>query len=167
MTIEIEAVDIRIMLNDLMDVFRSRAVPDEASLDVNCPADIGEMAADRRRLRQALYNLVSNALQFTPPEGNVEITAWREETDVLFKISDSGVGIAPEDQDRVFEKFERTSSGGRAGGAGLGLSLVKSIIELHGGSVTIYSQGEPGTSITCRIPDTPVHESSITAITDA
>jgi signal transduction histidine kinase len=167
MAIEIEAVDIRGMLNDLVDVFRSRAVPDEASLDVNCPVGIGDMAADRRRLRQALYNLVSNALQFTPSDGKVEISAWREDTEILFQISDSGVGIEPEDQDRVFEKFERTSRGGREGDAGLGLLLVKSIIEFHGGSVTIYSQGERGTSITCRIPDSPPVANSPTEITGA
>ncbi|MBL4719991.1 MAG: PAS-domain containing protein, partial [Alphaproteobacteria bacterium] len=156
MTMEMEPVDVKAMLNDLVDVFQKRAVPDDAPLEIDCPADIGEISADLRRLRQALYNLVSNALQFTPPDGKVNISAWREDDDMLFCISDSGVDIAPEDHDRIFEKFERTSRGGRQGGAGLGLALVKSIVELHGGEVVVSSGQGRGTQITCRVPSSGV-----------
>jgi signal transduction histidine kinase len=155
MTLEMAPVDIREMLDGLLESFQSRAIPDDAALNVFCPVGIGEMIADVKRLRQALYNLVANALRFTPSDGQVTISVRREGQDILFLVTDSGIGIAAEDHERVFEKFERTERGGRDIGVGLGLPLVRSLIDLHGGCVEIVSSDRTGTNVECRVPVTP------------
>src|SRR5207247_7752686 len=124
-----------------------------------CPSDIGGISGDERRLKQALFNLISNALKFTPGGGAVRVEArtagagnGSDSDDLILSVADTGVGIPAEDQQRVFEKFERGQPHARESGAGLGLSLVKNLIELHGGSVTIDSQPGSGTAILCRLP---------------
>ena len=110
------------------------------------------MLGDPRRLKQALFNLVSNAFNFTPDQGRVTLSAARaqDEDSVLLSVSDTGVGIPQEDQDNVFHKFVRGQP--RKTGAGLGLSLVKSLIELHGGWVELDSAPDRGTRVTCHLP---------------
>ncbi len=108
--------------------------------------------ADERRLKQALFNLVSNAVKFTPAGGSVRLEARIDDGDLILAVTDTGVGIPAADQQRVFEKFERGNPYSREAGAGLGLSLVKSLIELHGGSVSIASEPGSGTTILCRLP---------------
>jgi len=126
------------------------------TVSVECPADIGAINADPRRLKQALYNLVSNALKFTPPGGRITLSADRADGAVRLAVTDTGIGIAPEHQARVFEKFARIDYGRREGGVGLGLSLVKSLIELHGGKVELESAPDSGTRISCRLPAGPL-----------
>ena len=141
------------MLQAVLTLTRERARNQELELSLDCPSDIGAVAADERRLKQALFNLVSNALKFTPSGGTVTLRARREPDGVALAVSDTGVGVAPEDQRRIFEKFERGSGReARQAGAGLGLALVKSFIELHGGSVELKSRPGAGTTVTCRIP---------------
>jgi signal transduction histidine kinase len=108
--------------------------------------------ADEKRLRQALFNLMSNAIKFTPANGSVSLTARRVKSEVGISVTDTGIGIEAEQLKRVFEKFERGQSGTRSTGAGLGLSLVKSFIELHGGRVEIESVPQQGTTVTCWLP---------------
>jgi signal transduction histidine kinase len=111
------------------------------------------IAGDERRLKQALCNLVSNALKFTPTGGRVSLSAELDGAWILLKVADNGVGIPAADRDRVFREFERgTDAEARRMGAGLGLSLVKRIVELHGGSVALESEHGVGTKVTCRLP---------------
>jgi signal transduction histidine kinase len=119
---------------------------------VDCPDDIGSLRADSVRLRQALFNLVSNAIQFTPAGGTITLAARRGADDMQITVSDTGIGIPPEDQERVFNKFERGDPNARESGTGLGLALVKSLIELHGGTVQLHSAPGEGTIASCRIP---------------
>jgi signal transduction histidine kinase len=137
------------MLRTVLSLTSERARSRDLQINLRCPPDIGVIEADERRLKQALFNLISNGIKFTPPGGAITIAAERREDTLLLSVADTGIGIAPAEQDRVFEKFER---GVRRPGAGLGLSLVKSLIELHGGSVTIESASGCGTRITCRLP---------------
>ena len=116
--------------------------------------DIGAQTADELRLKQALFNLLSNAVKYTPEGGRVTLGARRREDGVELSVADTGVGIADADKGRIFESFER-GGGGRQSGAGLGLSLVKRLIELHGGRVTLVSKTGEGTCVTCFIPETP------------
>ena len=109
-------------------------------------------------MTQVLFNLVSNAIKFTPPGGSITLGARRNQSDVVFYVSDTGVGIPKDEQVRVFEKFERGSgaAGPQSGvGAGLGLSLVKSLVELHGGDVQLESSADEGTSVFCHLPMEP------------
>jgi signal transduction histidine kinase len=112
---------------------------------------IGAVIADERRLKQALFNLISNSIKFTPEGGQVVVSARRVDEVAEFSVADTGVGIAPEDQTRVFDKFVRVGTG-RQGGVGLGLALVHSLIGLHGGSISLSSEPGKGTTVVCRIP---------------
>ena len=151
--LETRSVNIHGLMSGVMNLARERARSRGLHLEFDCPADIGSLAGDEKRLKQALFNLVSNALKFTPSGGTVTLRARRERDGVALMVSDTGVGVAPEDQRRIFEKFERGSGReARQAGAGLGLALVKSFIELHGGSVELKSRPGAGTTVTCRIP---------------
>ncbi|HEY5597804.1 MAG TPA: ATP-binding protein, partial [Kiloniellales bacterium] len=152
MRLDLAPVDIRALLENLQTVSHERAYNRNLSLKVSCPEDVGTLMADGRRLRQALYNLLSNAFKYTTEGGIVTVSAGRDDSEVLLTVSDTGTGMRAEDVARVFGKFERGSGQGRQGGAGLGLSLVKSLIELHGGWVELDSAPEKGTRVTCHIP---------------
>jgi signal transduction histidine kinase len=137
------------MLHSVLTLTRERARSCDLELDLRCPPEIGVIEGDERRLKQALFNLISNAVKFTPPGGAIRLEAARCEDALLLTVADTGVGIPPAERARVFEKFER---GVRQSGAGLGLSLVKSLIELHDGTVVIEAAAGQGTRITCRLP---------------
>jgi signal transduction histidine kinase/PAS domain-containing protein len=160
MTLETARVDIHDMLEGLLTLTRERARNQSLDLALHCPADIGDIEADERRLKQALFNLLSNAIKFTPPGGSIRLEAERDGDDMVLSVADTGVGIPMADQARVFEKFERGDPALTQTGAGLGLSLVKSLIELHGGTVTIESRPDHGTIVRCHLPigpnDTPI-----------
>jgi len=149
MVLETGRIDVCAMLQAVLSLTRERARSCDLELDLRCPPEIGVIDGDERRLKQALFNLISNAVKFTPPGGAIRVEAARREDTLLLTVADTGVGIPPADQARVFETFER---GLRRSGAGLGLALVKSLIELHGGTIVIESASGQGTRITCRLP---------------
>jgi PAS domain S-box-containing protein len=149
MALETGRIDVSEMLQCVLTLTRERARKQDLELDLCYPPEIGAIEGDERRLKQALFNLISNAIKFTPAGGAIRLEAARDEEALLLTVADTGVGIPLEDQTGVFEKFER---GVRQSGAGLGLSLVKSLIELHNGTVVIESASGQGTSITCRLP---------------
>lgn len=158
MELERTQFDAHEMINGAATLHRQRARAAELKLVVDCPKDFGQIFSDERRLTQVLFNLVSNAIKFTPPGGSITLGARRNQSDVVFYVSDTGVGIPKDEQVRVFEKFERGSgaAGPQSGvGAGLGLSLVKSLVELHGGDVQLESSADEGTSVFCHLPMEP------------
>jgi signal transduction histidine kinase len=104
-------------------------------------------------VRQVLYNLVSNAVGFSKPGDTILITAWRELGFMKFSVEDQGVGVPKEQQARVFERFESRSQGSNHRGAGLGLSIVKSLVDLHGGTVTFESEPGHGTKVVAAFPE--------------
>ena len=153
--------DIHAMMAGVFSLNRERARVKEQKLVLECAPDIGSMYADERRLKQVLFNLTSNAIKFTPEQGVIRLEAVRDGDDVVFSVVDTGVGIHVDEQERVLEKFERGNRprGRQSGvGAGLGLSLVKSFVELHGGELELSSEPDSGTSIRCRLPSLPRSE---------
>ena len=156
MALETGRVEVRDMLEAVMTLIRERARTRELTVTMSCPAEIGAIEADERRLKQALFNLLSNAIKFTPAGGSVRLEArladQAEGGDLILAVADTGMGIAAEDQRRVLEKFERGNPFARESGAGLGLALVKSLIELHGGTLAIESEPGVGTTILCQLP---------------
>jgi len=152
MALDLQDVEIGALMNGLVEVATERADQAGLTIIVDCPDDIGSLRADSVRLRQALFNLVSNAIQFTPAGGTITLAARRGADDMQITVSDTGIGIPPEDQERVFNKFERGDPNARESGTGLGLALVKSLIELHGGTVQLHSAPGEGTIASCRIP---------------
>jgi signal transduction histidine kinase len=150
--LDLQPTDIHSLLDSIFTLGRERAHSRNIELKLVCDDEAGELLADGRRLRQALFNLLSNALKFTKEGGVVTISAKRLPDEVLLVVSDTGIGIPEEDRERVFGKFERGSLETRHSGAGLGLSLVKSLIELHGGRVELDSRVGGGTRVTCHVP---------------
>jgi signal transduction histidine kinase len=152
LALERAPVDVHALLANILALSRERARRLDITLEFDCATDIGTVVLDERRIRQAMFNLVSNAIKLTPAGGTVALAAQRDGGDIVFSVSDTGIGIAPEHHARVFEKFERGDRASRQAGAGLGLSLVKSFIELHGGRVELESAPAHGTRISCRLP---------------
>ena len=147
--------DLTPFMESVASLAREQARPKQIAVTVACPPDIGDIVADERRLKQVLFNLVSNAVQFTPPNGQVGISTTRagEAGNVIeFCVADTGPGIPTEESAVVFEAFRKGSTSGHGSGPGLGLSLVRSFVNLHGGSVSLDDESGPGTSVICRIP---------------
>lgn len=119
------------------------------------PQNTGPFLADAQRLRQILMNLISNSLKYTPAGGHIWVFAESDDQSVTVVVHDDGVGIAQEDQSRVLNAFERRPQGREDKGAGLGLTLVKSFVELHGGKLAIDSEPGAGTTIRCHLPRDP------------
>jgi signal transduction histidine kinase len=160
MTLETQEVDIHAMMSSVLALSRERARNKNLALNFDCPADIGTLKGDERRLRQALFNLISNAINFTPGGGSVTLSARRSDGGVALAVIDTGVGVPQKDQARIFEKFERGNPTARQSGPGLGLSLVKSFIELHGGRIELTSSPGSGTTVTCYLAASPLELAS-------
>ena len=153
MSLELNSIEVGTMLKSVLSLVRERARQKKLHLECDCPPDIGMIVADDRRLKQALFNILSNAVKFTPNGGNVVVSARRLGDEIVLTTTDSGVGISEADQERVFDRFERGSHPeARRAGAGLGLSLVKSFVEMHGGRVELESQPDHGTKVRCTLP---------------
>jgi signal transduction histidine kinase len=156
--------DVAKMVDAVAGLTREHARKVGISLVVDCDRNIGIFTADERRIKQALFNLVSNAIKYTPSGGRIVILGRRDRDDVLLSVRDTGSGIAEEYRDRVFEKFERGDGKDGHGGIGLGLALVRSFVLLHGGEVTLESTVGKGTCVTLRLPATPPeHRPRLTA----
>ena len=108
--------------------------------------------ADSNRLIQVIYNLLSNAIGFSPEDGTITLTCRREKNGIAISVQDTGLGIPEEEQATVFDRRVR-SKGSRHRGAGLGLSLVKSIVQLHKGRIDLRSTPGAGTTVTVHLPD--------------
>src|SRR5262249_55041080 len=152
-----EAVKVAAVTDTAVLGIRDRASRARLNLDIHVADDAQEFIADESRVRQVLYNLLSNAIGFSKPGATIGIKAWREAGMTAFMIEDSGVGIPKEQQSRVLERFESRSQGSKHRGAGLGLSIVKSLVELHGGSMALDSEPGRGTRVTVRFPENGTH----------
>jgi signal transduction histidine kinase len=152
MTLDLGPVDIRAIMDATADAVRERLAEHGLEIEVRANAGIGSFTADERRLRQILYNLLANAIGFSPPGEVVTLAAERRSDAVLFRVTDRGPGIPTEIQDRVFDRFESHALGSRHRGTGLGLSIVRSFVELHGGTVSLDSAPGRGTTVVCAFP---------------
>ena len=129
-----------------------RLKQENVTLDIDIALDVDEIAADASRITQMLYNLLSNAITFSATGGTVNLTCAREKSMIAFTVEDRGAGIPEDYQHTVFDRFESRAHGSRHRGAGLGLSIVKSLAELHGGTVTLISAPGAGTSVKVLLP---------------
>jgi signal transduction histidine kinase len=152
MTLSLDEVDIPAAMEVAAEGIRDRLVKDNISLDIVTAPGIGTFTADSSRVRQILFNLLSNAAGFSPPDETIVFSAERRPDAIVFTVTDRGPGIPEGVQDKVFDLFETHSQGSQHRGAGLGLSLVRSFVELHGGTVKLESAPGRGTSVTCVFP---------------
>jgi len=135
-------------------MFHERAVRHGVRLVGAVGSDVEVIEADERRLKQLLYNLLGNALKFTPEGGEVRVAVSQNDTHVTIEVSDTGVGIDPEQHARIFESFYQVDSTltKNAQGTGLGLAVVRQIAELHDGSVVIESEVGQGSVFRVILP---------------
>ena len=152
MTLNLGDVNIRKTMNAAAEGIRDRLVKDSISLKIETMPDVGSFVADERRVRQVLFNLLANAVGFSPVHGIVTLACDRRDDAIVFSVSDEGPGIPPELTEQVFKRFESHSHGSRHRGAGLGLSIVRSFVKLHGGTVTLNSTVGRGTTVVCTFP---------------
>jgi signal transduction histidine kinase len=152
MKLELGPVNVEKAIEAAAEGIQDRLATDRIQLKVDVDPDIGNFIGDERRVVQVLYNLLANAVGFSPHDTIVGLSAKRAEHSVIFTVTDSGPGIPPDVKDKVFNWFESHSHGSRHRGAGLGLSLVRSFVELHGGKVRVHSTVGKGTTVTCDFP---------------
>jgi signal transduction histidine kinase len=132
---------------------RERATKDGVTLTLAPASEAGLVPGDERRVRQVIFNLLSNAVKFTPQGGSVDVWSARVNGEVRVSVSDTGPGIAPSDQERIFEEFQQTEAGlEQREGTGLGLALSKRLVELHGGRIWVESEPGSGSTFTFTLP---------------
>lgn len=152
MQLDYEEISIDDLLDDVAMQIADRLQENQMTLEITAPQGIGSIVADPQRLKQILLKLLTNATNFAPEGSSITLTCRRDATDVYFSVSDSGPGIPQDMLSTIFNRFSSTPRGGKRSGAGLGLSIVESFVQLHKGEVTIESRPGAGTTVSCRIP---------------
>jgi two-component system, NtrC family, sensor kinase len=152
---ELELTDFHLptALDSALTLVRERAGRRGIALHMNVDSRLGQIKADERKVRQVVLNLLSNAIKFTPEGGRIEVQAAPKDGVVEVSVSDTGVGIAPEDQEMVFEEFRQVGTAAKkVEGTGLGLTLCRKFVELHGGRIWVKSQVGEGSTFEFMIP---------------
>ena len=139
-------------LTTLKSMVQERCNKEGLELVMEAPEGLGPLNADPARLKQVMFNLLTNAISYTPSGGTIEFGAAAEGAGLRFWVRDTGPGFEPEQQALAFERFESSRVGDAPRGTGLGLALVRSIVELHGGWVSLRSKKGEGTEVTCHLP---------------
>lgn len=157
MSLSRTTLDIRGLLLSVHELSRQRARESDMTLTLDCPENIGFIKADARRIKQVMFNLLSNAIRFSSPGDEIiigaNIGATKDGEDILqLWVRDKGVGIEHAYQQNMFNSFESRATNGKEQGAGIGLSLVRSLIDLHGGWVDVESAVNQGTKVICNLP---------------
>jgi signal transduction histidine kinase len=153
MELEVGDFDWPTVLESALTLVRERAGRRGIGLQMHVDRRLGPGRADERKVRQVVLNLLSNAIKFTPQGGRIEVRAARRDGSVEVSVSDTGVGIAPEDQEKIFEEFRQVGTADKKGeGTGLGLALARKFVELHGGRIWVTSRLGEGATFTFTLP---------------
>ncbi len=163
MELELGAVSLGELLRHGVAMVRERAESHGISVDLDVAAEVGIVAGDELKLKQVVLNLLSNAVKFTPDGGSVSVSARMADDEVHVSVSDTGPGIAEEDRERIFEAFQRGDRAVRssAEGTGLGLTLSRRIVDLHGGRLWMESEQGAGSTFSFAIPARATPESTL------
>jgi GAF domain-containing protein/anti-sigma regulatory factor (Ser/Thr protein kinase) len=158
MELELSTFDLSLAIENARTFVRERATKHGINLDVTVDERLGDFTGDERKIKQILLNLLSNAVKFTPEGGRIGMNARRTDGAVEISVSDTGIGIAPEDQARIFEEFRQVGSDSthKTEGTGLGLTLAKKFVELHGGMIWVESEVGKGSIFTFILPAKPI-----------
>jgi PAS domain S-box-containing protein len=156
MELDVELVELTSLIGNALTIMKERAAKGGVTMTQSIAPGITTLDADGRKLRQIIYNFLSNAVKFTPSGGSVRIEVTRVEEQVEFAVVDSGIGISPEEQSRLFRPFEQLDGGiaRKFEGTGLGLVIVKNLAELHGGTIGVESAVGKGSRFWVRLPAT-------------
>ncbi len=154
MRLDVASIDLRALVDELHETMEPLVREKGLTLEEAMPADLPLVEADRAKLRRVLVNLISNAIKFTGRGGEISVRAVREDGEVRVAVSDTGVGIAPEDVARLFDKYEQARSRATRGekGTGLGLYITKQLVELHGGEIKVESELGKGSTFSFTLP---------------
>jgi signal transduction histidine kinase len=160
MEVRVEDFSIRDVCEGLVNLMRPMADRKDIDLELRLDDAIPLLRQDPGKIRQIIYNLLSNAIKFTPEGGRVTLRAHVESRQVVVEVEDTGIGIAEEDRERIFEKFRQVGATGPDGtvltrehqGTGLGLSIVRELTRLLGGDIQMESRLGQGSTFTVRVP---------------
>jgi signal transduction histidine kinase len=153
MELDLTTFDLPTAMDDAILLMRERAGRRGIALEKRVDGRLGEIRADQRKVKQVLLNLLSNAVKFTPEGGRIDVRAGLVNGAAEISVTDTGIGIAPEDQDAVFEEFRQVGQAEKkAEGTGLGLALCRKFVELHGGQIWVKSQVGVGSTFTFTLP---------------
>jgi two-component system, NtrC family, sensor kinase len=155
MELEVATFDLPLAIDNARTFVRERATKHGINLDVTVDERLGEFVGDERKIKQVLLNLLSNAVKFTPEGGRIGINARQADGSVEISVSDTGIGISPEDQAKIFEEFRQVGSdyAHKTEGTGLGLTLAKKFVELHGGRIWVQSEVGKGSTFSFTLPE--------------
>ena len=154
MELELAKFDLPAALENALLLVRERATRQRVKLERVVDERLGEFVGDERKIKQVLLNLLSNAVKFTPEEGQIRVEARLGDGSVIMSVADSGIGIAPQDQEAIFEEFRqvRTSYARKHEGTGLGLALTRKFVEMHGGKIWVESEVGKGSRFIFSLP---------------
>jgi signal transduction histidine kinase len=155
MELELSEVAIPEVLRSAVSMHSERASRGGVELSLTTEPEEITISADGRRVRQIVFNLVSNAVKFTPSDGRVDVSARADNGRVEVAVADTGPGIAPEELETIFEEFKQASDDKRAEGTGLGLPLSRKLVELHGGRLWVESAAGKGSTFRFTLPAGP------------
>ena len=155
MELELATFDLPLAIDNARTFVRERATKHGINLDVTVDERLGDFVGDERKIKQILLNLLSNAVKFTPEGGRIGIKARQADGSVEISVSDTGIGIAPEDQPKIFEEFRQVGGdyAHKVEGTGLGLTLAKKFVELHGGKIWVESDVGKGSTFSFTLPE--------------
>jgi len=154
MQVRVEEFNFLDLCEGVTAIFAPQAEHKNLHLTCNVGPTIPPLRQDAQKLRQILWNLLSNAVKFTPEDGSITVTALLDDNELIVHVADTGIGIEPEDQESVFEKFRQSHQvlTREQGGSGLGLSISRELAKLLGGDITLRSEVGKGTTFTVRLP---------------
>jgi signal transduction histidine kinase len=154
MELEAQPFDLPGALDNALTLIRERAARHGLKLEVTVDPRLGEVKGEERKVKQVLLNLLSNAVKFTPEGGKISIAAHLKDGMAEVSVADTGVGIAQEDQEAIFEEFRQvgTDYARKREGTGLGLALARRLVELHGGKLWVQSEPGQGSTFTFTLP---------------
>ena len=154
MELERSTFDLPTAIANAMTLIRERAQRHGIAMAQDVAPELGDVVADERKFKQILLNLLSNAVKFTPDGGRIDVTARRSDDSIIVAVHDTGIGIAPEDQEAVFEEFRQVGRHytSKQEGTGLGLALTRRFVELHGGRISVESTPGKGSTFTFTLP---------------
>ncbi len=154
MELESAKFDLPMAIENALTLIRERATSHGISLNREVDKRLADFVGDERKFKQILLNLLSNAVKFTPEGGNIEVKAGLANESAEISVSDTGVGIALEDQGTIFEEFRQVGNdyAQKREGTGLGLTLTKKFVEMHGGKIWVESEQGKGSTFTFTLP---------------
>jgi signal transduction histidine kinase len=144
-------IDLSLLIHSIVGEVR-QTLGHSHHFTIDIAYDAVDVYIDTLLLHRILINLLTNAIKYSADDTRIDVTAWRELDDLFLSVRDQGIGISPEDQERIFDPFFRADNVGDIPGTGIGLSLVRDCVTAHGGTIVVESAVNQGTRFTIRLP---------------